>query len=158
VKLQLLYQASRDGWQGQDFQSRCDNMGATVTVMKCTGGFVFGSYADAPWHSGHKNAYGQFSWKDQWSQSAQAFLFSLHSPSGAGPVKLSLVQDQEHQRWAFAIMSDSTYGPAFGGGSCVSPDLWISLENGNNGGKVVLETRTRCRRASPHGRLRFPGS
>jgi hypothetical protein len=49
VKLELLYRASRDGWQGQDFHSRCDNKGATVTVIKCTGGFVFGGYADAPW-------------------------------------------------------------------------------------------------------------
>ena len=51
VKLQLLYRASRDGWQCQDFHSSCDNMGATVTGIKCTGGFVFGGHADAPWHS-----------------------------------------------------------------------------------------------------------
>jgi hypothetical protein len=60
----------------------------------------------------------------------QAFLFSLHSPSGVGPVKLSLVQD--YQRWSFAIMSDSTYGPAFGGGCQVSPDLWINGTGGNS--------------------------
>jgi len=50
AKLELLYRASRDGWRGQDFHSRCDNKGATVTVIKCTGGFVFGGYADRPWH------------------------------------------------------------------------------------------------------------
>ena len=49
VTLEILYRASRDGWQCQDFHSRCDNKGATVTVIKCTGGFVFGGYADAPW-------------------------------------------------------------------------------------------------------------
>jgi hypothetical protein len=52
VKLELLYRASRDGWQGQDFHSRCDNKGATVTVIECTGGFVFGGYADVSWKLG----------------------------------------------------------------------------------------------------------
>jgi hypothetical protein len=32
VKQELLYRASHDGWQGQDFHSRCDANGATVTV------------------------------------------------------------------------------------------------------------------------------
>ena len=101
VKLELLYRASRDGWQGQDFHSRCDSKGATVTVIKCTGGFVFGGYADVPWHSG--NSY---------SQSAQAFLFSLHSPSGVGPVKLPLVQNHQN-----AIFCGASHGPIFGGGN-----------------------------------------
>jgi len=51
--------------------------------IKCTGGFVFGGYADAPW-----NASGGY------SQSPKAFLISLHSPSGVGSVKLPLVQKQ----------------------------------------------------------------
>ena len=100
VKLELLYRASRDGWQGQDFHSRCDSKGATVTVIKCTGGFVFGGYADVSWHSGNG-----------WTQSAQAFLFSLHSPSLVAPVKLPLVQN--HQT---AILCSASYGPTFGGG------------------------------------------
>jgi hypothetical protein len=99
VKLELLYRASRDGWQGQDFHSRCDSKGATVTVIKCTGGFVFGGYADVSWHSGNSH-----------TQSAQAFLFSLHSPSGVGPVKLPLVQNHQN-----AIYCAASYGPIFGG-------------------------------------------
>jgi hypothetical protein len=100
VKLELLYRASRDGWQGQDFHSRCDSKGATVTVIKCTGGFVFGGYADVSWHSGNSH-----------SQSAQAFLFSLHSPSGVGPVKLPLVQNHQN-----AMYCAASWGPTFGGG------------------------------------------
>jgi hypothetical protein len=34
VKLELLYRASRDGWQCPNFHSRCDNKGTTVTVIK----------------------------------------------------------------------------------------------------------------------------
>jgi hypothetical protein len=106
VKLALLYRASRDGWQGQDFHSRCDNKGATVTVNRCTGGFVFGGYADAPWHSGNN-----------YTHSAQAFLFSLHSPSGVGPVKLPLVKNQKR-----AIYCHKSHGPTFGGGH----DLYVA--------------------------------
>ena len=106
VKLELLYRASRDGWQCQDFHSRCDSKGATVTVIKCTGGFVFGGYADVSWHSGNS-----------WPQSAQAFLFSLHSPSRVGPVKLPLFQNHQH-----AIYCGSSYGPTFGGGH----DLYVA--------------------------------
>ena len=84
VKLELLYRGSRDGWQAQDFHSRCDGKGATVTVIKCSGGFVFGGYADVPWHS-----------KGEYTRSSQAFLFSLHSPSGVGPVKLPLRENEQ---------------------------------------------------------------
>ena len=57
VKLQLLYRASRDGWKGRDFHSRCDNKGATITKIKRTHqsdhvlGKVFGGYADISWNS-----------------------------------------------------------------------------------------------------------
>jgi len=57
VKLQLLYRASRDGWKGWDFHSRCDNKGATITVIKRAHqggkvlGKVFGGYADIAWNS-----------------------------------------------------------------------------------------------------------
>ena len=107
LKLQLLYQASRDGWQCEDFLSRCDNTGATVTVIKCKGGFVFGGYVDFSWSS--LNSYGV---PTEWSQSAQAFLFSLHSPSGVGAVKLPLLGGGSHQ----AIRCHPNQGPTFGGG------------------------------------------
>jgi hypothetical protein len=99
VKLELLYRASRDGWQGQDFQSRCDNKGTTVTVIKCTGGFVFGGYAEVSWNS-----------SGSYTHSAQAFLFSLHSPSGMGPLKLPVKNNQ------YAMHGDASCGPTFGAG------------------------------------------
>ncbi len=49
LKLELVYRASRDGWCATDFHSKCDNNGATVTVIKSTGGYVLGGYADLPW-------------------------------------------------------------------------------------------------------------
>ena len=50
-KLSLLYRASRDGWHSSHFHSKCDNKGPTLTVIKCTGGYVFGGYANAAWTS-----------------------------------------------------------------------------------------------------------
>ena len=118
MKLELLYRASRDGWQCQDFHSRCDNKGATVTVIKCTGGFVFGGYADVSWRS-----------TDSYTHSTQAFLFSLHSPSGVGPVKLPLVKNQ------YAIYSAPNYGPTFGAGH----DLHVAnCANGNTSSATNL--------------------
>eukprot|EP00957_Ditylum_brightwellii_P057528 4362204-Ditylum_brightwellii.AAC.1 len=33
---QLLYRASRDGWQALQFHSKCDNQGPTVTIVRTT--------------------------------------------------------------------------------------------------------------------------
>ena len=77
----LLYRASRDGWEGKNFHSKCDNKGPTLTVIKCTGGYVFGGYANAAWTSNENGSY---------QASPGSFLFSLVSPSGMGPVKMML--------------------------------------------------------------------
>jgi len=51
TKLQLLHRASVDGWKALDFHSRCDNKGPTITVIKCTGGYVFGGFTSTAWAS-----------------------------------------------------------------------------------------------------------
>jgi hypothetical protein len=100
TNLELLYRASRDGWRATDFHSKCDNKGATVTVIKSTGGYVFGGYADVAWSS-----------CGQWLPSSNAFLFALQYPSGVAPVKMPLTQAQHPN----AMFDNSTYGPTFGG-------------------------------------------
>eukprot|EP00957_Ditylum_brightwellii_P175044 13327643-Ditylum_brightwellii.AAC.1 len=47
----LLYRASRDGWQASNFHAKCDNQGPTLTVIRTTGGYIFGGYCDTPWSS-----------------------------------------------------------------------------------------------------------
>ena len=44
----LCYRASVDGWKGQDFHRKCDDVGPTVTLVKC-GTNVFGGYTDKTW-------------------------------------------------------------------------------------------------------------
>jgi hypothetical protein len=103
-KLELLYRASRDGWSSTDFHSKCDNHRHTVTVIKCTGGNVFGGYTDVPWTSSHEC--------DAYQPSSNAFIFALQYPSGVAPVKMPLLQYQ----YGRAIYRYQHYGPTFGGG------------------------------------------
>ena len=116
VELQLLYRATRDGFGSRDFHARCDGQGATVTVIKCTQGYVFGGYADTAWDS-----------QSGYTASPQAFLFSLRGPSGAGAVKLPMVQNHQN-----AIYCAASSGPTFGGGH----DLHVA--NGANSNTSCL--------------------
>ena len=54
----LCYRASVDGWKGEDFHKKCDDVGQTVTLVKC-GTNVFGGYTDQNWKqsSGTLNQY-----------------------------------------------------------------------------------------------------
>lgn len=48
----LVYRGSRDGFNAQDFHSRCDGQGSTVTIVKSDKGKVFGGYTDIEWSMG----------------------------------------------------------------------------------------------------------
>ena len=112
--LTLLYRASRDGWDSSDFHAKCDNKGETLTLVKCTDGYVFGGYASVSWKSGSGS-----------SQSAPgSFLFSLHGPSREGPVKLHLKDPND----GCAMQCHISYGPTFGR---KEPDFHLS-SNANN--------------------------
>ena len=45
---QLCYRASDDGWGTEDFHSKCDDVGPTVTLVKCENN-IFGGYTDQSW-------------------------------------------------------------------------------------------------------------
>ena len=109
---ELLYCASRDGWNASDFHSKCNNKGATITVVKTSEGYVFGGYADQSWAS-----------SGSWKSSNEAFLFSLKCHGGLGPTKMKLKSGQS----AYATYNYSDYGPAFGRGD----DICIGA-NGNS--------------------------
>ncbi len=81
VQLQLLYRASRDGFGARDFHGKCDNKGATVTVITSREGYVFGGYADQSWTSPPNFTS---------VASSSAFLFSLVCASCDVATKLPL--------------------------------------------------------------------
>ena len=109
-RLELLWRASRDGWGAEHFHGRCDGKGTTLTVMKSTGGFIFGGFTKTPWSS--PSASGG-------KRSLGAFLFALqHAHSDRdGPVKMKLLDPRDE----FAVYHSGHLLPCFG-----SPylDLW----------------------------------
>lgn len=50
----LCYRASVDGWRSRTFHNRCDNKGATVTIVK-VGSYIFGGYNDNSWQGKFSN-------------------------------------------------------------------------------------------------------
>jgi len=67
--------------------------------MKCTDGYVFGGFTSTSWAS-----------QNNFVACADAFIFSLHRPGGAGPVKLAL----RAGRTELALFDDAWQGPNFG--------------------------------------------
>ena len=62
---QLLYQASRDGFDNSIFHSKCDAVLGTLIVIKTKNSNIFGGYTAADW-----SGYG-------YKSDSTAFLFSL---------------------------------------------------------------------------------
>ena len=83
-----------------------------MTVIKSTGGYVFGGYADLPWAS-----------SGGYRPSSNAFLFALQYPSGVAPVKMPLTQAPHPN----AMYDVSSHGPSFGG----SHDIYVA-DNANS--------------------------
>ena len=93
----LLYRGSRDGFRAEDFHSKCDGKGNTLTILKANG-FVFGGFTSASWESCDtgKN-----------KSDSNAFLFSLTNKDNK-PCKMKI------QPFNYAIICHSKRGPAFG--------------------------------------------
>ena len=61
-----LYQGTKHGFRAVDFHSRCDNKGATITIVRTSTGNIFGGYASLPWGGG-----------SSYTNDSKAFLFSV---------------------------------------------------------------------------------
>ena len=117
--LELLYRGSRDGWKTSDFHAKCDNKGATITVIRSSDGFIFGGFADKSWTSANK-----------YCDSDKSFLFSLKSPSNeVGTAKMRIKQNT----YSNAICHGPSYGPTFGGGH----DLYIASDANKNNTSIT---------------------
>lgn len=100
--VRLLYRASRDGWDGKSFHRLCDGRGSTLTIIKSTGGYIFGGYLGASWNSTSTGSY--IPCKD-------AFLYTLNNHAGLPPVKLGIKAESK-----YAACGRADWGPVFGGG------------------------------------------
>jgi hypothetical protein len=93
----LLYRATRDGFTGKAFHSKCDGKGNTITIIKSHLNYVFGGYASSAWNSSEK-----------YINDPNAFLFSLRRAGVSFKDKFT-VKDPE-----YALYGKSIFGPTFG--------------------------------------------
>ncbi|UJR29735.1 hypothetical protein I4U23_017283 [Adineta vaga] len=103
-QLILLLSATRDGFEATTFHNLCNNQGPTMTIIKSTGGYLFGGYASQPWTSaGH------------YTNTPDSFLFLLKNANGSPPTKFL-----SHNN-ARSFYHNAGCGPTFGDGH----DLFI---------------------------------
>lgn len=117
----LLYRASTDGWEGTDFHAKCDNRGATLTVIKSSKGYMFGGYLESSWNS-----------NDERISSSKSFVFSLQCHSGLVPTKFDVRNTQRN----YSAYGRASCGPVFGWSDIVicnnANENSDSYFNGNN--------------------------
>jgi hypothetical protein len=103
---ELLFRASRDGWDCQAFHRHCDNKGATLTVIReRSQGYVFGGYTDAPWLRAVHTAANSTTPLPVGSDGA--FLFALRCHAGLGSTRM------RKQRLRALSSVPTFHGPTF---------------------------------------------
>ena len=81
-KWKLVYRASENGFDFDDFHDKCAGHNNCLTVTKSTNGNVFGGYTDAAWNK----LFG-------WIRNENAFLFSLINKDN-NPLKMECLKPQ----------------------------------------------------------------
>jgi len=110
----LLYKATRDGFSASIFHQLCDDKGPTMTIIKSSGGWLFGGFTTQSWKDVYRSA-GTNNKADP-----QAFIFTLTNPHNIPPTKFIIDKDKQQ----YAIWAHYDNGPSFG------PDIAIS-DNSN---------------------------
>lgn len=106
----LLYRATRDGFESENFHLKCDGVMNTLTVIKTTSDNIFGAFVEKKWDSTSGGL-----------DDAKAFIFSLKNQDGK-----SFIADCTKT----AMFCDPFYGPSFGGGFAL--DIYISSNSSQN--------------------------
>ena len=101
-KFSLLYRGTRDGTSNQEFHSKCDNQGCTLTIIETKDGYVLGGYSNTPWTSSNGN----------FRAANKAFLFILSGSDVSSPCKMKLENANDNN----AVYHSYRHGPTFGGG------------------------------------------
>jgi hypothetical protein len=83
----LLYKATRDGFEPEDFHNTCDNKGPTITIIKTKKGYLCGGYSPLPWTSQGTRCIGP---------NPDYFLFTLTNPHNVPPTRYKF--DGYHRR------------------------------------------------------------
>jgi hypothetical protein len=83
----LLYAITRDGCDPKTFHQKCDNQGATVTVLYNQHGSVYGAYTSASWQSINGGLYVKddkaFLYQLMFNESCKMNKFPVYKPDNA---------------------------------------------------------------------------
>ena len=109
--IELLYRGTRDGMSGNTFHNKCNNKGATITLIKNDKGNIFGGYTSISWTS-----YGNY------RSASDSFIFTLTNIYGISPTKFS------NSNTSCSIYDYSGYGPIFGAGH----DIYIYFSSNSS--------------------------
>ena len=101
-KIKLLYKASRDGDNYQDFYRLCEDKGPTITIALTTKGYKFGGYTSLSWKNPNIGAGSNRFYEDK-----NVFIFSLNKKMKYYPK----IDNKSH------VCMWSDRGPSFGGGN-----------------------------------------
>jgi hypothetical protein len=93
----LLYRATRDGFTGKAFHSKCDGKGNTITIIKNDLNYVFGGYASSAWNS-----------SGNYLNDPNSFLFSLRRAGVSFKYKFTVKVAK------LALLGSLSYGATFG--------------------------------------------
>jgi hypothetical protein len=117
---QLIYKASRDGFDANAFHTRCDGKGPTMTIVRSNNNYLFGGYTSVAW--GVDGTY---------KTDTTAFLFTLTNPHNIPPTKYQI----DPAKSANAVRHHSGHGPMFGS----SQDLRLAANsNSNNSSRTTF--------------------
>ncbi|KAG2374276.1 hypothetical protein C9374_010846 [Naegleria lovaniensis] len=128
TKPSLLFRASRDGFNASQFHNKCDNKGATVTIIKSSNDCIFGGYTPLNWNSNNAHQCNN-----------QTFLFSLVRSNGE-KTAVKIKNDGPQHGNQYSIYGVAGYGPTFGGGN----DLLICSDFSSNSNSCNLGHSFSC--------------
>jgi hypothetical protein len=116
---ELIYKASRHGFDATAFHSRCDdNKEPTITIIQSNNNCLFGGYTSIPWAS-----------DSSYKNDATAFLFTLTNPHNIPPTKYFI----KSYRVGTAIYGKNNYGPTFGAGH----DIYLANNSNSNSASYI---------------------
>eukprot|EP00026_Physarum_polycephalum_P005965 Phypoly_transcript_06004.p1 GENE.Phypoly_transcript_06004~~Phypoly_transcript_06004.p1 ORF type:complete len:499 (+),score=82.48 Phypoly_transcript_06004:119-1615(+) len=110
----LLYQATRDGFEEDQFHLLCDNQGPSLSIVQSPDGFLFGGYNPENWESPDKPLY---------KTNPSTFIFTLTNPHSLPPTKYTFLHSDSN---AHSTKNSKRHGPSFGEQVFWSGDLQIS--------------------------------
>jgi hypothetical protein len=112
-----LYRATRDGFDSNDFHSKCDGKSNTLTILKAKENkCIFGGFTTVSWDSSSK-----------WKSDLNALIFSLTNKDNK-PLKMKI----DLYRHKNAIYCHSEVGPSFGVDICIAKNANTTMDSQSN--------------------------